>query len=243
MHYFQHINVAQLQIAVQYFLFECKVFDCLCLKLQDSLLMSNCHLYAKLSSSQRPWKVCVATFVFNNLNTPFIYTVDYAVIQNTPFSTLKCSCDDNIHSTSLSNSTAFWVITHYWRWPQWSCNAWRNAIETMTFTKLICADPASMYIWGVMGCCIRGGASKASTAYHQFITCDQDKKSQFSFYLLCAFLLLWLHGQQMHRYKYKQKYNYKHKHKYKRRHKHKYKHKHHWTSPVRGRCRLHWGEG
>ena len=121
----------------------------------------------------------------------------------------------------------------------WSCNAWRNAIQTMTFTKLICVDPASMYIWGVMGCCIRGGANKASTAYHQFITCDQDEKSQFSFYLLCAFLLLWLHGQQMLRYKYKHKYNYKHKHKYK----HKYKHKHHWTSPVRGRCRLHWGEG
>ena len=58
----------------------------------------------------------------------------------------------------------------------------------MTFTKLICVDPASMYIWGVMGCCIRGGASKASTAYHQFITCDQDKKSQFSFYLfMCIF--------------------------------------------------------
>ena len=152
---------------MQYFLIEYKVFDCLCLKLQDSLLMSNCHLearlssqhpwkglqccklqsslnnlnsrylvgiklalssilscktllmsnchlYAKLSSSQRPWKVCVATFVVNNFKTgsiPFIYTVDYAVIQNTPLSTLKCSCDDNIHSTSLWYSTAFWVIT------------------------------------------------------------------------------------------------------------------------------------
>ena len=54
LHYFPYFNAAQLQIAVQYFLIEYKIFDCLCLKLQDSLLMSNCHLEARLSSTQRP---------------------------------------------------------------------------------------------------------------------------------------------------------------------------------------------